>query len=214
MSHPLQFAVLLAIATLSSSACKESEETPLARESVPTAKQNIESEIKSAPTVETASKTKNSLVLAKLTLASPGSDDDTVMTIREDGKVIVAEDELAAIAPSGEMRINGKVVSILAKDGTLSFTKRDGTMYVSESGEVKHKGEVINFWNEDGTLGGEATKHTQLNVKYEGAPEHRRVASYAILAGIMIASGSPESAWLAEPTVATPKPHVVPAASP
>jgi hypothetical protein len=88
-------------------------------------------------------------------------------------------------------------------------------MSISESGEVRDQGEVIFVWNEDGTLGGAALKHSKFRPRFAGAPELRRVASYALLAGMMITSGSPESTWLGESTDDTAQPQVAPpAASP
>lgn len=209
----LKTASLLTIALASISACKKDEAKAPDPAPETATTPDVEATTEPATPVETAPAAEGHLVLAEatITVSVPDAEEKKTLRIGADGKIMAGDKEVATLASNGEMTIEGKVVSTLAKDGTLSFGATAKTMTISEAGEITDEGKVMILWNEDGTLGGEAMKEMQgLKATLEGAPESRRVASYAFLTGMMLmgeetmttveGKGPPATAPAAPPT--------------
>lgn len=204
---------ILAIAIASLFACKKEEKQK--QEPAAVAVVDVEAATEPAPAADPASDDSALFIgESKITVTVADSDLEKIIAITSEGKVMAGDDEIAALATNGEMSINGEVVSTLAQDGTLSFKTSSKTMSISESGEVTDGGKVMLLWNEDGTLGGEAMKEMEgMSATFEGAPESRRAASYAFLAGMMMV-GVPTEETAVPKAAPAHAPEAAPAPSP
>ncbi len=189
MRTSIQLATFLAFGIAGSSACKKEDKKEPAPKTESTTKPDVEASAEPAPTAFAPAAGESVLVLreSKITVSVADTDVDKVITITAEGKIMAGDEEVAALSASGEMSVKGEVVSNMSKDGTLTFKDTSKTMKISDSGEVTDQGKVMLLWNEDGTLGGEAMKQMAgISAKFEGAPESRRAASYAFLAGMLM----------------------------